>query len=91
MTSVNALAGRVGGYAKAAIHDGVEGTAAARQRYRQSFAYGHECRVCPKVTIAEDLPLGERQRRADALRRAHFARMALRSARARAKRREPAR
>jgi hypothetical protein len=89
--SVNSLAGRVGGLTRSAMYDGREMTAAARQRYRQSFAFGHECQLCPKVQIAAQLPLSERQRRAEALRRAHFSRLALASARARARRPGPAR
>jgi hypothetical protein len=84
--SIHSLAGRVGGYARAARYDGREMTAAARQRFADSFREGHECRVCPAVAMPDGLLQGERARRAEALRRAHYARVALASSQARAKR-----
>jgi hypothetical protein len=78
------LAGRVGGYARAALYDGREMTAAARQRFIESFREGHDCRVCPRVELPADLLPAERERRAEALRRLHYARVALASARKRA-------
>ena len=70
--------GRIGGLVTAATHDGLAQTARAREVYRDSFLDGHFCKVCPSVVIPPDLPEFERHRRAQALRRAHFARMALR-------------
>lgn len=88
--SVYRLAGRVGGYARAALYDGREMTAAARQRFIESFRDGHGCRVCPEVTLPAELPPAERERRAEALRRGHYARVALASARSRSKKKAPA-
>lgn len=83
--SLHSLAGRVGGLTRAARYDGREMTAAARRTFTASFAAGHSCRVCPAVEVPADLLPEERARRAEALRKAHFARVALSSARARAK------
>ena len=88
-TSILRLAGRAGGYARAARYDGRDMTAVARQRFIASFLEGHACRVCPPTTLPDDLPPAERQRRAEALRRGHYARIALASARARASRPRP--
>lgn len=81
--SVYRMAGRVGGFARAAMYDGREMTAAARQRFIDSFLVGHQCKVCPAVTLPADLLPGERERRAEALRRGHYARVAMQSARVR--------
>ena len=81
--SVYRLAGRVGGFARAARYDGLAMTAAARQRFAESFLQGHRCRICPDVTLPADLLPHERERRAEALRKGHYARIALASARAR--------
>jgi hypothetical protein len=73
-----ALRGRIGAYAqKAAGYDPVELTANARAAFRSKF----ERQVDPDRT----LPEAERKRRAGYARRAHFARLALASARARSK------
>ena len=66
---------RLGGLTRAALYDGVEVTAKARQAFRDSFLTGHSCKVCPEVTIPADLSLHERQRRADALHQAHYVRV----------------
>lgn len=79
------LAGRVGGFARAAKHDGREMTAKARATFAESFLAGHACRVCPAIEFPPDLLPAERERRAEALRRAHYARVALASARSRSK------
>jgi hypothetical protein len=84
--SIHSLAGRVGGYVRAARYDGREMTAAARRRFAESFLEGHGCRVCPTVAMPDGLLPGERARRAEALRRAHYARVALASAQARSRR-----
>lgn len=83
MSSIYSLAGRVGGYARAAKHDGREMTEKARRTFTESFLDGHQCKVCPPVIVPAGLPPAERGRRAEALRRSHFARVALASARAR--------
>lgn len=83
--SIYSLAGRIGGHARAAMYDGREMTARARERFRESFAQGHACRVCPGLTLPDDLLPVERARRAEALRRAHYARVAMASARVRSK------
>jgi hypothetical protein len=88
--SIYSLAGRAGGYTRAALYDGREMTQAARDKFRESFAEGHACRVCPAVTLPGDLLSGERERRAEALRRAHYARVALVSARVRSSKKKGA-
>lgn len=85
MGNLHAMAGRVGGFARAARYDGREMTAAARERFAASFRDGHACKVCPEVTLPVELLPEERDRRAEALRRGHYARVALASATARAK------
>jgi hypothetical protein len=76
----------MGALAANARHDGLEITAKARKLYQDSFLNGHGCKICPRIDIPDDLPDQERQRRADSLRKLHFARMALRSSKARQKR-----
>jgi len=70
--------GRIGGLAKAARHDPVEGTRAARAAFDQKFL--------DEVDPDRILPPEERDRRAKALRRMHFLKMAWRSAKSRRKR-----
>ena len=72
-----ALTGRIGGLAKAALYDSRDGTLAARQAFTNSFLVGHTCKVCAPIVIPDDLSEAERIRRADALRRRHFASLAL--------------
>ena len=86
-SSILSLAGRAGGYARAAQYDGREMTARARQTFADSFLDGHACRVCPQTALPPDLLPVERARRAEALRKAHYARVALASARARSQKR----
>lgn len=76
------LAGKIGGLMFAATND----TGAAMARARSAFMASFERAVDPEGT----LPAEERARRADAARRAHFARLALRSAAARSARKHPA-
>ncbi len=71
------LAGRIGGLTKAARHDGETLTAAARAGFLKRF----EIEVDPNGVLTPE----ERSRRADAARRAHMARLAMRSAMARSK------
>ena len=84
--SIYSLAGRIGGHARASRYDGREMTQRAREAFRASFLEGHSCRVCPALRLPADLLPAERQRRAEAARKAHYARVALASARARADR-----
>lgn len=57
-------------------------TAAARRAFWASFELGHECSLCEKITIDQELPVGERQRQAAALRAAHYGRVARNARRA---------
>lgn len=66
------LRARVGGLALAASHDPREYTAAARAAFLGKFA--------ALVDPGGALPVEERLRRAEAARRAHFTRLAIRSA-----------
>lgn len=78
-----AARGRLGGLTTAARYGGTAITAPARDTYRRSFLVGHECAVCPPTVLPADLPELERARRAEYLRRAHFGRLAARSAQVR--------
>jgi hypothetical protein len=69
------LRGRIGAYAAHARHDTRELTRAAREAFLTRFL--------DQVDPNRVLPETERQRRADAARRAHMARLALSSARSR--------
>ncbi len=69
--------GRKGGLTKAALYDTREATAAARAAFQDSFLDGHACKVCSRIDIPDDIPAHERRRRAEALRRRHFASIAL--------------
>lgn len=71
---------RIGAHAKHALHDGRDSTAAARAAFDLRF----EREVDPDGV----LPLDERRRRAESAKRAYFARLALKSAIARRRRRE---
>ena len=70
------LLGRIGAHRLHATHDSRQVTAKARATFLAQF----ERDVDPEFA----LPVDERKRRADHARRAHFARLALRSAEARA-------
>lgn len=74
-TSDAALRGRIGGYAKAAKHDSREATKPARQAFLRRF-----------WPDDPELAQEECERRAQAALRAHMARLAYRSAKARRKR-----
>ncbi len=67
--------GRIGAYTTHSRHDARELTRAGREAFLSRF----ETQVDPKG----ELPLEERQRRAEAARKAHFARLARLSANAR--------
>jgi len=73
-----ALRGRIGGYSKAARYAPDELTRAARKGFMARF----EAQADPD----DSLPPEERGRRAQALLRAHMARLALKSAKARRRR-----
>ncbi len=75
--SERSLRGRIGGLALAAQRNPLEYTAAARKAFLAKF----EKDVDPQGLLPED----ERQRRADAARKAHFARLGLKSAQVRRK------
>lgn len=77
---------RIAAYAANARHDGRAITAQARATYRASFERGHGCKVCPLIELPEDLTPADRAKRADMLRRGHYARLALRSSVSRSKR-----
>jgi hypothetical protein len=78
------LRARVGGYAARAKHDGRELTTLARAAYRDSFRRGHSCVLCPAYRMPTGLSDAEVTRRADSLRKAHYARLSLKSAKTRA-------
>jgi hypothetical protein len=71
------LAGRIGGLVRASRFSPDELTGVARQAFRQRFL----------DAIPADLPEGERLRRAEAARRAHYTKLALRSVQVRRARR----
>jgi hypothetical protein len=75
-----ALRGRIGAYRLHATHDPRETTAPARSAFLARF----EREVDPDGSLSPQ----ERQRRALAARKAYFARLALKSAKKRARRRE---
>lgn len=70
------LAGRLGGLARSARYDGQTVTREARGAFAESFLMGHECRVCAPISIPVELPRDERERRAAALRKLHYTRIA---------------
>jgi hypothetical protein len=72
-----ALRGRIGAYVMHSRHDPRETTKAGRAAFMDKFIK----EVDPDLSLPED----ERLRRAESARKAHFARMALKSAQARAK------
>jgi hypothetical protein len=74
------LTGRLGAYVVHSRYDSRELTKAAREAFRSKF----EREVDPEGV----LPVEERLRRAEMARKAHFTRLALRSAQARRTRRE---
>ncbi len=76
--SHHALAGKIGAYTLHAAYDSREITAPARQAFLAKF----EAQVDPERL----LPEAERKRRAEAARKAYFARLALKSAQARTRR-----
>jgi hypothetical protein len=81
--TLHSLNSRLGGYATAARYDAMVITGKARSTYRESFRDGHRCKLCPAFTMPEGLSEGEIVRRAEALRRAHYTRLAIASGNAR--------
>jgi hypothetical protein len=71
------LISRIGGYSLHATHDSREVTAPARAAFLRRF----EIEVDPH----NQLPEGERRRRAEAARRRYFSRLSLKAAQARAR------
>jgi len=80
--SLRSLAARVGGLTRAAMYDGRVVTAKARETFLSRFL--------AEVDPGSVLPEAERVRRAEAARKAYFARLALRSAKVRARRKAAA-
>jgi hypothetical protein len=76
--SARSVAARIGGLTRASLYDGKEVTAPARSAFLRRF----ELQVDPEGTLPEE----ERSRRIQAALRAHMARLALKSAKARRKR-----
>jgi hypothetical protein len=72
-----ALRGRIGAYARLSRYDAQETTKQAREKFLDRFY--------DEVDPERKLPPLERERRADFARKAYFARLALKSAKARAK------
>lgn len=70
--------GRLGGMAAAAVTDVRERGRRGHEKFREGFRDGHQCVVCPPVTIPTDLDVAERSRRAVQLYRLHYARLARR-------------
>lgn len=67
---------RLGGLAASATTDTIARARAGQSKLRQSFADGHGCSLCPHIAIPNDLPEDERARRATALWKGHFSRLA---------------
>lgn len=74
------LLGRIGAYTANSRHSGLELTEAARRAFRSKFL--------DDVDPNHELPVEERERRAELARKAHYARLAYLSARSRRRRRE---
>ena len=71
------LRGRLGAYTRSSQYDGKAVTAKARQTFLDRFEH--------EVDPDHQLPVAERARRAEAARKAHFSRMAMKSAKARSR------
>lgn len=67
---------------RAATTSGADMLGAANSKYRDSFNTSHTCDMCGTVTIPQDLPADEIERRGHAAYRAHMRRLALRRDRA---------
>jgi hypothetical protein len=73
---------RVAAHCKHALHNPVAGTEPARKVFQDSF----RLRVIEAMTTGEELSEAEVDRRAEQLKKAHYARLALKSAQARRRR-----
>lgn len=80
-STARVLRARVGGLTRATRYDGVEVTAAARQAADQRF---RDQAAREAVERGDQLTEAQLERRASALRRLHYARMAFESAKVRA-------
>jgi len=78
VTDQHRAAGRIGGLVKASRYDPQDLTAAARK--------GFLARFLDAVDPEGVLPMAERQRRAEALKKAYFVKLAMRSAETRRRR-----
>lgn len=72
-----AAIGRVGGLTNSARNNMADLSRQGNAAFRATFLDGHSCKRCPATVMPDNLPEDERARRADALYRLHFARMAL--------------
>jgi hypothetical protein len=81
---------RIGAYAMHARNDPRAINAKARAVYRDSFRAGHTCAACPEFVMPAGLSEAEVTRRAEALRKAHYTRLSLKSARTRSRKRRAA-
>lgn len=75
------LRARIAANTRWAKHDPVQGTATMRAKFLDTF-------LAQVDAETPGLPEPERQRRAESLKRAHFQRLALKSAKARSKKRD---
>ena len=67
---------RIGGLARVALAESRSAVSApARKAYRESFRQGHECGLCPRIDIDQELPEEEIQAKADILYRLHMTRI----------------
>jgi hypothetical protein len=81
---------RIAAYAMLARNDPRAVNAKARAVYRDSFRQGHSCAACPEFVMPAGHSEAEVTRRAEALRKAHYARLSLRSSRARSRNKKAA-
>lgn len=67
------------GYLAWLANNGIEATreraAGAVRSYRQSFNQGHQCGVCPRTVLPDDVTPEDRATRAEALWKMHFLRL----------------
>jgi hypothetical protein len=72
MNSTIALLGALGANAR---RDTDAHASKMRSAFREGFRDGHSCRLCPRVSIPDDVTDCDRERRANVLWRAHWIRM----------------
>jgi hypothetical protein len=68
---------RIAALSRSATESGRDRLAAANATYRESFNVSHECNVCKRVDIDQELPAEEIARRGAALYRRHMQALAL--------------